>query len=105
VIRDAIARCRHIVVWVTAAWLEKSWTQWELSQFASLRDGRRRVIPVLRVPWDEGRLGPYLTRQIAVPEAVAGNGLLWLVRVGVTWRSPVPGVGTREATFVAAWGG
>jgi len=68
---------RHVVIWVTDTWQsrKKAWTRWELEVFAEAeRSGERRVVPVLHVPRDVRRLGPFLTREIAVPEDCDPDG-------------------------------
>ncbi|MEN8183647.1 MAG: protein kinase, partial [Myxococcota bacterium] len=90
--QTAIARgleeSRHVLIWVTQGWLKKAWTNWELELFAKARSDTRRVLPVLRVPWDDAVLGPYLTRQIAVPPDRSEYERLWLVVCGIRGEGP-----------------
>ncbi len=92
--QEAIVRAlqdsRHVAVWITDAWLAKSWTTWELKTFREAAGAERRVVPVLRRPWDNGKLGPYLTKPIAAPEHEHGARLWWLVWCGVRGQGPGP---------------
>ncbi len=90
---QALEESRHVLIWVTDAWLDKSWTQWELDLFAKAKTDARKVLPVLRRAWDDARLGPYLTRAIAVPFECDADQRLWLAVCGVRGDGP----GKRES--------
>ncbi len=85
-----LAESQHVLIWVTDAWLSKAWTRWELEQFAKTNSPGRRVLPVLRVPWNDAVLGPYLTRQVAVGPEHDDDERLWLVVCGVQGLAPGP---------------
>ena len=90
--RKAVARgleeSQHVLIWVSDAWLKKAWTQWELDLFATIRGDTRRVLPLLRVPWDDALLGPYLTRQVAISPEHGEHERLWLVFCGIRGATP-----------------
>jgi TIR domain/inactive STAND len=89
-IREGLARglgaARHAVFVITEAWLDRDWTEWELEVFQADRAPERIAIPLLRIPRDVRRLGPYLAKQLAVhwpaddPDPLAR---LWLVVCGL----------------------
>lgn len=85
--RDAIQKgmkdSRHVLVWITKNWLHKTWTQWELKLFSEAQAEGQRVIPILWVEWDEGELGPYLTKNVAVNRDVDDDERLWLAFCGI----------------------
>ncbi len=90
---QALEESRHVLIWVTDRWLDKSWTQWELGLFTKAKSDARKVLPVLRRAWDDARLGPYLTRAIAVPFECDADQRLWLAVCGVRGDGP----GKRES--------
>jgi hypothetical protein len=51
---------QHAVFVVTDAWLERMWTGWELESFIQDRGAGRRLVPILQIPRDVKRIGPYL---------------------------------------------
>jgi hypothetical protein len=86
---QALGEARHALFVVTDAWLARDWTSWELEVFhqsqQSEREGRI-AIPILRLPRDVKRLGPYLSKPNAVdwpegdPEPLAR---LWQILCGL----------------------
>ena len=84
----ALKASQHVVIWTTDAWLGKQWTKWELKLFAEAMGESRRIINVLRVPWDTERLGPYMVPFIAVPPDRDDDERLWLVICGLRGTSP-----------------
>lgn len=90
-IEKALQESRHVLIWITEAWLEKTWTKWELKLFSDTeKNDDRRVVPVLRVPWDNAKLGPYLTQEVAIPPERSANERLWLAVCGVRGEGPGP---------------
>ncbi|MFY9822593.1 MAG: toll/interleukin-1 receptor domain-containing protein [Thermoanaerobaculia bacterium] len=89
-VQDSLVRglkeAQHAVFLVTDAWLGRDWTEWELESFLKNRSSLRRVIPVLRIPRDVERIGPYLLKLQPVewpendPEPEAR---LWELRCGL----------------------
>lgn len=87
----ALSNSRHVVIWITEAWLKKDWTLWELKQFAEAEKSReRRVVPVLLTPWNSAVLGPYLANQIAIPPERSDDERLWLTWCGLSGKKPGP---------------
>jgi len=82
----AVGEARHAVFVITDAWLDRDWTEWELELFQADRQAGRIAIPLLRIPRDVKRLGPYLAKQNALawpvddPEPLAR---LWQVLCGL----------------------
>ena len=62
----AVSEARHAVFVITDAWLDRDWTEWELELFQADRQAGRIAIPLLRIPRDVKRLGPYLSKQNAL---------------------------------------
>lgn len=84
-----MARCRHLAVWISDAWLKKDYTLWELKLFHEARQAGRTVIPILQRPWDTQRLGPYLSERVAIPPETEAYARLWLTVCAV--RGTIPG--------------
>ncbi|MCH9687661.1 MAG: SUMF1/EgtB/PvdO family nonheme iron enzyme [Deltaproteobacteria bacterium] len=85
---EGLRQSRHVLAWVTEAWLRKEWTQWEPELFLSARNDGQRFVPVLHVPHDKADLGPYVTRQTDVPHDVDDDQRLWLAWCGVHGHPP-----------------
>ena len=86
-VEAGLRQSRHVVLWVTQRWVDKRWTQWELMVFAELPTGRG-VIPVMHLPWDHLRLGPYLTWQARIPMGLTDEQRLWLTLCGIRGTPP-----------------
>lgn len=89
-VKDRLVRglesAQHAVFIVTDAWLDRVWTEWELESFVQDRGEGRRLIPVLRIPRDVKRIGPYLRRLQPVewPEGdPEPEARLWELRCGI----------------------
>jgi TIR domain-containing protein/iSTAND domain-containing protein len=96
-IKDSLTRAleaaQHAVFVVTDAWLDRVWTGWELESFLQDRSEGRRVIPVLRIPRDVKRIGPYLSRLKTVDWAADDRepeARLWELRCGLLGEAPGP---------------
>jgi hypothetical protein len=94
-IRQAIDQSDAAVFLISRCWLERSWTIWELNQFAMRELPCERLVPVLRGPAVElQRLIPaYLTRcrHIEWPADAADSlSAFWSVYCGVTAQRPGP---------------
>lgn len=86
IIEHGLRQSHHVVAWVTEAWLDKKWTQWEV-MFS--QDKGRVVVPVLHVPWDHRRMGPYLSWQARIPNGLSLAEQIWLTLCGI--RDTAPG--------------
>jgi hypothetical protein len=61
------------------------------------------VIPILHIPWDDGRLGPYLSANVAVNPNVNDDERLWLALCGI--RGWPPGERQKWADQARAYAG
>jgi TIR domain len=94
-LRQAIDASDAAVFLISRCWLERSWTIWELNQFATRELPCERLVPVLRGPTSElQRLIPaYLTRcrHIEWPtDKAEALSAFWNVYCGVTGQRPGP---------------
>jgi hypothetical protein len=83
---QALGEARHALFVVTDAWLARDWTEWELEVFHQDQQEGRIAIPILRLPRDVKRLGPYLSKPNAVdwPEGEPEpEARLWQVLCGL----------------------
>jgi hypothetical protein len=85
-----IAASQHVAIWVTDHWCRQKWTNWELEVFMEARSEERRVIPILLIPWNDEKFGPYLTRAIAVEPNVTDDERLWCVVCAIRGQAQGP---------------
>jgi hypothetical protein len=90
----ALEQAQHAVFVVTDAWLDRPYTQWELTIFSKERSETRRLVPILRIPRDAKRIGPILNELDAAewppvdPEPEAAH--LWFIRCSLLGQPPGP---------------
>lgn len=88
-ISRGLRESRHVLVWVSQAWLDKSWTRWEARAFSKAVEGRdRRIVPLLRESLDDELLGPYLTGGIPIGADVDEHERAWLAVCGLNGVGP-----------------
>src|SRR5690349_15231336 len=65
-VAEGLDQSRHLLTWITDAWVKKVYPRWEVGIFSTSDQCGRKLIPILRTSWDIKRLGPEVSRRVAL---------------------------------------